>query len=444
MQRLIKYSLACAISSFFATQSYGAKLVSACSMSDKSLEVIGKNIDERMPIASVSKVYTSLMAVTSFNLEHKFFTQIYVTPVGNDVFDVHLQGSRDPYFNKFKMHMIISRLNEMKVTKIRNLTFDENVKYLHETDTSRGFRAGKTYVNPLILKADMEFPTPAIVTSEFQQLTLILKSYKDSFKLAAANGIKLFNNPSFRVTKIAFLPSTQFKSNPNVQKIFVASQNIKTILKSMNWNSNNHAANQMFMAAGGEPRFKQLYYKNFQQSESDVRFVNGSGQNHDLTGHGRLYNEATCRNVLRTLHILDKAVSAQKAQLEDIMSVVGEDKGSTVGGVTYSNPLTNGSVVAKTGTVGTNIALAGVANTKQGRKFFMYNVELKSTTSKSEANLARKMISNELQKLMKANGGPIKLSYVRQNPLNDNLENYDEDVNDALYTDAIASLNSGE
>ena len=183
-------------------------------MAEDSREVLGKNLDERLPIASVSKVYTSLMAVTSFNLEHKFFTQIYVTAAPGGAYDVHLQGSRDPYFNKFKMHMIISRLNEMKVTKIRNLTFDENVKYLHETDTSRGFRAGTTYVNPLILKADLEFPSPKLVASELQQLTLILQSYKDSFKLAAANGIKLFNNPSFKVLKISFLPS------PSGEKMF--------------------------------------------------------------------------------------------------------------------------------------------------------------------------------------------------------------------------------
>ena len=444
MQRLIKYGLACAVTSLFATQSFGAKMISACSMSEDTREVLGKNLEQRLPIASVSKVYTSLMAVTSFNLEHKFFTQIYVTTAPGGAFDVHLQGSRDPYFNKFKMHMIISRLNEMKVTKIRNLTFDENVKYLHETDTSRGFRAGTAYVNPLILKADLEFPSPKIVASELQQLTIILKSYKDSFKLAAANGIKLFNNPSFKVLKISYLPSTQFQPSANVQKIFVASQNVKTILKSFNWNSNNHAANQMFMAAGGESRFRQLYYRNFQQSENDVVFVNGSGQNHDLTGHGRLYNEASCRNVLRTLHILDKAVKAQKAELQDIMSVVGEDKGSTVGGVTYSNPITNGAVVAKTGTVGTNIALAGVANTRSGRKYFTYNVELKSSISKAEANLARRMISTELQKLIKSSGGPVKLNYVRQNPLNDNLENYDEESIDIISSAGIAALKTGE
>lgn len=444
MQRLKKYGMACVITSLFSTQSFAAKMISSCSMSDNNLEVIGKNIDDRQPIASVSKVYTSLLAATAFNLEYKFFTQIYIAAAPDGFFDVHLQGSRDPYFNKYKMHMIISRLNEMKVTKIRNLTFDENVKYLHETDKSQGFRVGSKLVNPLILKADLEFPSPALVTSELRQTSQIMNSYKDSYKFAAANGIKLFNNPVFKVINTAYLPSTQFRPGGNVQKIFVASQNIKTILKSMNWNSNNHAANQLYMAAGGESRFRQLYYKHFNQSESDVHFINGSGQNHDLTGEGRVYNEATCRNVLRTLHTLNKAVTVQKTALQDIMSVVGEDKGSTVGGPTYTNPLTAGAVVAKTGTVGTNITLAGMANTKAGRKYFMYNVQLRSSTSRSEANLARRMISTELQKLIKANGGPVKLNYVKQNPLNDNLENYDEDAIDAASAVGIVALAAGK
>ncbi len=424
----LKFGIAFAISVLMATPVFAAKMASSCSMSEDRLDVTGENIDTLMPIASVSKIYTTLMAVTNFNVQDKFYTQIYVTVISRGLFDVHIQGSHDPYFNKFKMHMIISKLNEMNVTNIRNLTFDENLKYLYETDLSKGFLVSGRLIKPLILKADLDFPTPAIVASELMQTTQILKSYKESYKLAAANGIVLFKNPNFRVQKISFLNKSAFVAGPTVQKIFVTSQNVKTILKSMNWNSNNFAANQMFVASGGLDRFKKLYYRDFNQTENDVVFVNGSGQNHDLTGNSRIYNKATCKNVLRTLHMLNKASQSQKLNLQDIMSVVGTDKGSTVGGAVYSNELTNGAVIAKTGTVGTNIALAGIANTQKGRKYFMFNVELKSSVSKNESNTARRMISAELQKLIKANGGPVALKYQRQNPLNDNLENYDEET----------------
>ncbi len=441
MQRTLKHSLRSvfltAFTSIIATTGLAATMASSCSMSDDKLELVGKNIDKLMPIASVSKIYTSLMAATGFNLESKFYTQIYVAPVAADLFDVHIQGSHDPYFNNFKMHMIISKLNEMHVTKIQNLTFDENVKFLYDTDAKKGFRVGKLLIQPLILKAEMIFPKPEIVQAELRQMAQILKSYKQSYKLAATNGIELFNNPVLKVENISYLPSTEFKPTAPVQKIFVASQNLKTILKSMNWNSNNHAANQMFIASGGLSRFRKLYFQDFKQSESDVNFVNGSGQNHDLTDGGRLYNKATCRNVLRTLYILNKSVQAQKLQLQDIMSVVGLDKFSTVGGAAYSNPIMTGSVIAKSGTVGTNVALGGLAYTKNGQKYFMYNVELgyapartrnKKAWQTQEENRARRLISSELQKMIQANGGPVKFKYVSQSPLLDTLENYDEDA----------------
>jgi D-alanyl-D-alanine carboxypeptidase len=440
IKTILKMGFVFTIAILVIPKAQAAKLISSCVMSEDRLDVSGQNIDQLMPIASVSKIYTTLMAVTGFNLDYKFYTQIYVTPTSTNLFDVHIKGTADPYFNKFKMHMIISKLNEMNVTRVRNLTFDENVKYLHETDSLRGFRVGNKLIQPLVLKADLSYPSPEIVKSELSQMSIILKSYKDSLKLAKSNGIDLFKNPTFTVQKTSFLSSTEYKPTFNVQKIFVSSQNIRTILKSLNWNSNNHAANQMFVAAGGLPRFRKLFYSDFKESENDVSFVNGSGQNHDLSGEGRIYNQATCQNVLRTLHMLNRATQSQKLQLQDIMSVVGLDRLSTVGGTTYSNSLTTGAVVAKTGTVGTNIALAGIANTKKGQKYFMYNVQLRSASSKKESRTARQMISAQLQKLIKDNGGPMKIKYTSQNPLNDNLENYDEDAPDQNEANSIKNI----
>lgn len=416
-------------------QSQAAKLAASCYMPEETLQVSGKNLDEKMPLASVSKIYTTLMATVSFNLKGQFYTQIYATETeaGSGVYDVHMKGSRDPYFNKLKMHMVISRLNEAKITKIRNLTFDENVKYLHDTD--RKFYIGKSLVDPLILKADLNFPAPGLVAAQLAQPSVIMNSYSESQKLANQNNFKLFNKPVFKPAKVSFLSSDQYKLNRQAIKIYVASQDAAHMLKSINWNSNNHAANQMFMVSGGMPKFYKLFYKDFNQSENELTFVNGSGQNHALNGEGRIYNEATCRNTVRTVRILKKAIEAQKKQLSDVMSVVGVDVGSTVGGATYTNPLTRGAVIAKTGTVGTNVTLAGVANTKKGLVYFMFNTELafpsvkikrKAAWSAQEDNRARHLISLELQKLIKSYGGPVAFKYEHRNPLMGNLENYDE------------------
>ncbi len=427
MVRLLQIGLACAVLSTFASQTFAAKISTSCSMSELNLDVSGKNIDQLMPIASVSKVYTSLLAVTKFNLDYKFSTYAYVTPVSAGLYDVHIQGSGDPYFNKYKMHMIISKLNEMKVTKVRNLSFDENVKFLIETD--KKFNVGSVTINPLLLKASLDFPSAQLVRSEFMQIKQILKSYPETFSLAKANGVTMFKSADLKILNSVFKSSADFKIPPKSEKIFVSSQNIQTILKSMNWNSNNYAANRVFVDSGSLPRFEKLYYTDFKQTKNDVEFVNGSGQNHDLTGNGRLYNVATCRNTVRTLHILNKAVRAQKHELQDIMSVVGSDVGSTVGGKVYKNINTDGAVIAKSGTVGTNVALAGYAYTKTGNYYFMINAAVKNA-SNSEAARARTLIALELQKLVKSKGGPVKIAYKSQNPLRDNVENYEDEVAD--------------
>ncbi len=203
-----------------ASESFSAKLASSCSMDANKLEVSGNNLDTLLPLASVSKIYTALMAVTAFNLDYKFYTQIFVTPVATNVFDVHIKGARDPYFNKFKMHMIISKLNEMNVTQIRNLTFDENVKYLHETDSSRGFRAGSTLIQPLILKADLNFPNPEIVKHELSQTSVILKSYKDSFKLARAMIFSFLTSLALKFLKKRIYHSISLNQPFTFKKIF--------------------------------------------------------------------------------------------------------------------------------------------------------------------------------------------------------------------------------
>jgi len=433
-----------------SSDAMGARLVSYCSM-DESKNIEGKNYRDRMPIASVSKVFTSLFAASKFKLDHKFTTVVYYTPVANSsgYYDVHVQGSGDPYFNRFKMHMIISKLNEAGVTKIRLFSFDENVKYLHDTDTSRGFfvrvNGRRQLIKPLIVKSDLNFPSTELVKAQLQDTKQLLANYNMSYAQSDKTMIK---KPVFRPASISHLKSESYKINKNTMALFVKSQDLETILKSTNWNSNNFSSNRLMAASGGLDDFTNFFSK-LGLNHNDLKFVNGSGQNHaginktTEDDDGRLYNEATCETVLRTVRALNHQVKKQNKTLQDVMSVVGVDKGSTVGGATYSNKLTYDKVVAKTGTIGTNITLAGMLNTPKGPRYFMYNVELafpgarvkrKAAFAKQEENRARALISRELQNLARKHGATT-LNYKSSNPLKDNLENYDED--DAIKADGL-------
>lgn len=422
------------------------QLKSGCFLDESATEVkqLPKLKDEKLPIASVSKLFTSLMATTRYQIGAKspFATQIFVFQTAAKKFHVHIKGSDDPYFNRFKMHRIISMLNQVKVVNIERLTFDEKVKLILDTDSRGGFyvqlgrdpKTGKNrreLVRPLILKADLDYPRTELVRAQLLDRNQLLKDYAKSLKAAKASGIEMVATPKIQVSKIEFVHSSTFVEATPMTKFYVESQTVATMLKMMNWNSNNFSSNRIYMGAGGHDGFQELFFEKYRVSRDDLEFVNGSGQNHALNGEGRIYNESTCAVVAKTVRALNKSVKAQSKDLTDIMSVVGLDVGSTVGGATYSNPTTKGKVVAKTGTIGTNVTLAGAINTKSGLRYFMFNVELAAPGTSSE-NRARKIISQKLTDLVKQTPNVVAFDYQTTTGKFDQLgfEEYDEEASE--------------
>lgn len=427
-----RFKLLWAVIGISAYSSFGlsARMKSFCTLAENNKEIVGQNIEERLPLASVSKLFTSLLVVSKNSVDRKIYTQFFMNPVQQNVYDVHIKGGQEPYFGRQALHWMIAKLNEAGVYKIRNLTFDEDFKYYH--DPNKKIRVGKFFLDPVSGKTALEAPEPNIVQAQLMQNAEVMKLYAVSVKEAADNGVQLPKKIVFKPQKISFLHSSQFAETNQMKKGYVASPEILQMVKLMNWNSNNHAANQLFQLSGGLSEFQNLFYRKFGLQEKDVVFVNGSGQNANLDGDGRTYNEATCSTVVRTVKSLKKALEKQNVKLEDAVAVVGGDIGSTVGGKTYNNALTNLSVIAKTGTVGTNITLAGMISAKTGNHFFYFNVEINSAPKKAanknswnraEANRARQIISTRLNELVKKLGGPAALDYKARGY---DLENFEE------------------
>lgn len=431
------------------------ELKSGCYLDESGTEVklLARTTDQRFPIASVSKVFTTLMAASKFNLRTTinekqvrapFVTEFYVrnitTSKGQTGYHLHIKGSGDPYFNRYKMHRAISILNQMQIKEIELLTFDENVKFLSETDTKEGYyltigydkndRPIRELITPVTLKAETSFPAANVVKFQFQESWRILKDYNKSLKMARGLKIHMVVNPKFTVRKAELVSSANFAADPSAKRFRVDSQSMATMLKMMNWNSNNYTANRIFMESGSEEAFKDIFFGKLKMNPSELSFINGSGQNHNLAGEGpRIYNQASCSAVVRTLRNLNRRVVAQSLNLTDIMSVVGTDKGSTVGGFVYSNDLTKGKVIAKTGTVGTNITLAGAINTKSGYRYFMFNVGHKLPDAMIPEYTSRKLISAQLYLLVKQTPDVIPLDYKPNLDLMEQygFENYEED-----------------
>lgn len=416
--------------SFYSSVGFSARLASYCVLEENSKEIKGQNVDERMPLASVSKLFTTFLAVNSHRIDRKIYTQFYFTQVKSGVYDVHIQGAHEPYFGRQSLHWLIAKLNEAGVNNIRHLTFDENFKYYHDTDKVN--RVGGRWVNPVSGKSALEAPSPEQVRLQLMQNADVHKLYAKSVQEALQGGVQLPKKISFRPEKISFLPSSEFTQNPQMKKGYVVSADLLHMLKLMNWNSNNHAANQIFQFSGGVKAFNELFYTKLKLAERDVHFVNGSGQNANLKGDGREYNEATCATVVKTVRALKQALEAQNANLQDALAVVGGDMGSTVGGKTYTNALTKMSVIAKTGTVGTNVTLAGMASTQTGNHFFFFNVEVGSNR---KAARARAIILAQLNQQIKKWGGPKPIAYQ---PKYFDLKNFEELDETEEYAEGVA------
>lgn len=361
----------------------------------------GENIDVRLPLASTSKLITSYRAIKEKTVNYKFQTVFYLNKVGDGLYDLHIQGSRDPYFGAERFHYAISELNKRGITKIRNLTFDQNFKFFWFVDDvdSNNSLAGGFYISALD-------PRPDTIKSQLKAYRSLTQGYAETLAKAAKVGVKMIPNPVFTVQSIEFQALEDFKydSVKMVQSYVVNSPPLSNLLKEMNRNSNNHAANQIFEHFEAFGKFSDFIKKNLNLDKSSIVMHNGSGDRVD-TAQGARYNEASCSSMLKILMDMHKTLLLQKSSLTKVATVIGTNQGTATG--LYTSDKTSDAVVAKTGTVNPAVTLAGLASTEKGLVFFMFNVKTIGTAQSWGAG--RSLIRQKLNKMMNQFDGKVRL-----------------------------------
>jgi D-alanyl-D-alanine carboxypeptidase len=383
-----------------------ARLASFCSTveGDLAQKIEGVHVDELLPIASVSKLITTHWALSTLNPEHRFTTKIYITPVTGltnkiKLVDIHFEGSRDPFFGKESIHYLVSELNKKGIYNVRNVTFDDNFKFFWNVSGGPVVHNRKQKVEIGMYKPND--PSPKEVTAE-------LRFYRNNWATgydATRNYLKKFDvellpKARLAVNKVEYLPASQYAPAPNTEIRTISSSPLMMLLREMNRNSNNHAANQIFESLGGAEKYKEFAAK-MNLNEKDIVLVNGHG-NRATTPEGWTYNKATCSAVVKIAASLSRLLQTMGKDLDDVLPVPAMDKNSTVAG--YKDKSYSESVAAKTGTVGPAVTLAGLMKTRIGRVFFMYNIATKAT--EADWARARRQIAVRLVTLAKqSNGG---------------------------------------
>ena len=114
---------------------FAAKLNTQCTKNPVTGVVEGLNANTAFTIASVSKVLTTHWAISQLGADYRFTTTIHITTLGPGQFDVHLEGSNYPYFDRTMFQFLIGELNKMDVKSIHYLTYDENFIYASDMRT---------------------------------------------------------------------------------------------------------------------------------------------------------------------------------------------------------------------------------------------------------------------------------------------------------------------
>lgn len=370
-------------------------LNSACYMLDEGArsKIQGEHTNELFEIASVSKVVTSYWAIHQLGPQFRFSTRIFITPVGRDVFDVHIQGARDPFWGRQLTHFLFSELNRNGVREIRKLSFDENL----------GFRW-------LVISDNVETEvlTPQEIADSIARHIRALPSEYPRTRQEAANlGMTLPKTLSLKAQAVEFVPAAAFRPTSGTKSFFVKSAPLYRYLKEMNTVSNNHVADRLFEILGGIQNFRNFMQSNLNLDDRDLVFVNGSGNSiAGANGGVKDYNRATCEAIIRVQYQMQSELHSKYGMsLKDVMSVSGADGGT----LSPRFDSIRNSMVAKTGTVDPAVTLAGVLSTNQGEVYFGVFM---NTNSPADWNNARDQVRDKVMDLIQQYGGRRTFEYT--------------------------------
>ena len=304
--------------------------------------VEGYQVDKLQRIASVTKLLSTFAASETLDLNKRFETKLYISGE-----KLHIEGSRDPYFEEEKMMLLMKALNDLGYKSFKTVTFDKNFIFSdvalqsHQDITTSHTRLRlATYLNSKNVKF---LRTQWLAAYAFAQEENVVLDKTRTPSINATTVTLSDGNPL-----INSLPSIYIhKSNP-----------LHAILKSMNVMSKNRVAQNVYLEAGRVKKFETLMTEKGIDSKS-YRIYNGSGLP-IKTPSSRTDNLASCRTVIKIIALLSESVKKHNLILSDIVAVNGgEDLGSFRDRF-KDYPETHEAVISKTGTLMHSSTLAGV------------------------------------------------------------------------------------
>ena len=283
--------------------------------------------------ASLTKIATTIAALSEYGANYQFETKIYVTgEISNGVLsgDLIVEGSGDPLFVWEEAIALGNAVQKLGIQQVRgNLLVTDKFYMNYKSDT---VATGKLLQQAL---------NSQLWQTEIKRQYLSLPPDTPKPEIAIAKSPKTISQVPTNARLLI-----RHKSLP-----------LAEILRQMNIYSNNKMAQMLADLLGGADKVARYAANITKVPQQEIQLINGSG----LGEENRISPRAVCQMLIE----IDRLLASHPIDVMDLFPVAGRD---TVGTI-RDRSLPNGTAV-KTGTLDRVSAIAGILHTSDRGKIW--------------------------------------------------------------------------
>jgi len=323
----------------------------------------GRNIYKKVRLASVSKLLTTYWAINKLGVDYKYENKIYYKDG-----KMFIKGDLDPLLSDRKIFFLISQLNKLGITHIKELIFDSKFKVFTKAEKYSGSIINISAARTLLNLKDF------LNVDGWNKLLVVYNKFIENTPNSLLKSLNIKSNVKdldLKVDKITFRDHSELEKKENeVEKYIMYSSLISKYMKFMNIHSNNYMADQIFNKLGGEEKFDEFISNDlkdliesmkdkatgYAKDEKLLKMYTGSGLN-TKRNDVRVDNYANCGLITHIIKKLDLKLETLKNNIWNIVAVPGSDGGTFRSRL--KSPRLKNTFIAKTGTLFHTCAIAG-------------------------------------------------------------------------------------
>ena len=312
-------------------------------------KLVDHNGNRLRSAASLTKIATTLAALSTYGADYQFETKIYaVGEIKDGVLqgDLLVEGNHDPFFVWEEAIALGNTLQKLGIRKVTGKLIVNDKFYMN-------YKSKSLVAGELLLKSLNEKMWSAEVASQY--LTLPLGTLRPQIQIVG--GVEVVEGAgeqgSRGAEEVGGAEGAEGVGERRI-KLLVRHQSLPLaeILRQMNIYSNNEMAQMLADALGGASKVMSIAEEFAFVSSGDISLINGSG----LGEENRIAPYAVCQMLMA----IDRLLNSHSLNVVDLFPVADRDLVGTM----QNRAIPKGTAV-KTGTLDRVSALAGVIPTRE-------------------------------------------------------------------------------